>query len=549
VLLGKWLEARAKRQATDAIRALEALRPATALVVDNGVERERPLAEVNVGDLIRVRPGARVPVDGEVVEGASHLDESLLTGESLPVARGTGDKVTGGALNGEGLLTVRTTAVGGETALARIVRLVENAQAKKAPIQRLVDRVSAVFVPVVLGIALVTLLGWGLGAGDWTAALLNAVAVLVIACPCALGLATPAAIMAGTGVAARHGILIKDAEALELAHRVRIVAFDKTGTLTVGRPRLAAIEAVPGDTTEAAHRAAAALQQGSEHPLARAVLEALPAGTAPPATTRLRAVPGRGLRAAVDGVDHALGSTRWMQELKVPLDKLAARAEALQAQGHTVSWLAALEATGPRLRALLAFADTPKPEAAAALARLHASGLRTALVTGDNAGAARGVAAALGIDDVRAEVLPGDKARIVGELRDAASTAASSGASRPLVAMVGDGINDAPALAAADVGIAMAAPGQGTDVAMHAAGITLLRGDVQLVPDALDLARRTAAKIRGNLFWAFAFNAIGIPLAAFGQLSPVIAGGAMAFSSFFVVSNALLLTRWRRPAR
>jgi Cu+-exporting ATPase len=545
VLLGKWLESRAKRRAADAIRALEGLRPATALVLEDGVERERPLPEVGVGDLVRVRPGARVPVDGQIVEGASHLDESLLTGESLPVPRGSGDRVSAGALNGEGLLTLRATAVGAETALARIVRLVENAQAKKAPIQRLVDRVSAVFVPVVLGIALLTLLGWGLAAGNWTAALLNAVAVLVIACPCALGLATPVAIMAGTGVAARNGILIKDAEALELARRVGVVAFDKTGTLTVGRPRLAALDTAPGVDAATAHARAAALQRGSGHPLARAVIDALPDGADAPALARLRAVPGRGLRGTIDGVDHVLGSSRWMEELGVPLGALAGRAEAQRHEGCTVSWLAALEPAGPRLLALLAFADTPKPEAADALARLRAQGLRTVLVSGDNAAAVRVAATALGIDDVRAEVLPGDKARIVGELRAAAAAAAGG---RPLVAMVGDGINDAPALAAADVGIAMAEAGQGTDVAMHAAGITLLRGDVHLVPDALDLARRTAAKIRGNLFWAFAFNAIGIPLAASGLLSPVVAGAAMAFSSVFVVGNALLLARWRRPS-
>ena len=544
VLLGKWLEARAKRRAADAIRALEGLRPATALVLEAGIEHERALPDVDVGDLVRVRPGARVPVDGEVVEGASHLDESMLTGESLPVARGPGERVTGGALNGEGLLTVRVTAVGAETALARIVRLVENAQARKAPIQRLVDRVSAVFVPAVLLVALATLLGWGLAAGDWTAAVLNAVAVLVIACPCALGLATPAAIMVGTGVAARNGILVQDAEALELARRVGVVAFDKTGTLTVGRPRLAGVEAAPGADAETALRRAGSLQQGSGHPLARAVLEALPAGVVPAACLRLRAVPGRGLRGAIEGTDHVLGSSRWMQELGVPLEVLAPRAEVHRSEGRTVSWLAALEPSGPRLLALLAFADTPKPEAAAALARLRAQGLRTVLVSGDNAGAVRVAAAALGIDDVRAEVLPDDKARIVAQLRDGAAAAGGS----PLVAMVGDGVNDAPALAAADVGIAMAEPGQGADVAMHAAGITLLRADVRLVPDALDLARRTTAKIRGNLFWAFAFNAIGIPLAAFGRLSPVVAGAAMAFSSVFVVGNALLLARWRPPS-
>jgi Cu+-exporting ATPase len=443
--------------------------------------------------------------------------------------------VTGGALNAEGALLVRTTAVGAESTLARIARLVENAQAKKAPIQRLVDRVSAVFVPVVLAVALATLLGWGLIAGDWTSALLNAVAVLVIACPCALGLATPAAIMAGTGVAARHGILIKDAEALEIAHCVQVVAFDKTGTLTEGRPRLLEFEPVTG-----AHAApltdAAALQAGSEHPLAKALAEAA-AGLVLPVAEAVRAVPGRGVAGRVQGRELRLGSSRWMDELKVERAPLAARAEALQRDGRTVSWLAEVVPEGgvPQLRALLAFGDAPKPHAAAALERLHALGLRTVLVSGDNPGSAGAVAMALGIREVRAEVLPADKARIVDELKAGGTT----------VAMVGDGINDAPALAAADVGIAM---GSGTDVAMHAAGITLMRGEVSLVADAIEISRRTAAKIRQNLFWAFVFNAVGIPLAALGQLNPVIAGGAMAFSSFFVVSNALLLTRWRGTA-
>jgi Cu+-exporting ATPase len=527
VLLGKWLEARAKRRTTDAIRALEALRPERARLRRDGAEVEVALAEVRVGDEVVVRPGERVPVDGEVVEGESHLDESLLTGESRPVARGPGERATGGALNGEGLLVLRTTAVGAETMLARIVRLVESAQAKKAPIQQLVDRVSAMFVPVVLVIALATLLGWGLARGDWERALLNAVAVLVIACPCALGLATPAALMAGTGAAARRGILIKDAEALELAHAVRVVAFDKTGTLTEGRPRLVQRWAADGDG-DALVATAAALQAGSEHPLARAVLAAAQ-GLAPARAERLRAVPGRGIAARVNGRELRLGSLRWMHELGVDTTPVAAAGS----DGRTVAALA--DVTGaPLLLGVLAFGDEPKPDAAPALARLARMGLETVLVSGDNAGAVAALAARLGIADVRAEVLPGDKARIVGELR-----------ARGRVAMVGDGVNDAPALAAADVGIAMAAADGGTDVAMHAAGITLMRGQVMGVAEAIDIARRTRARIRGNLFWAFAFNVVGIPLAAFGALSPVIAGAAMAFSSVFVVSNALLLSRWR----
>ncbi|WP_407655810.1 heavy metal translocating P-type ATPase [Azohydromonas lata] len=531
VLLGKWLEARAKRQTTEAIRALNALRPDVARVRRHGREQELPLSRVRLGDEVVVRPGERIPVDGLVLEGASQVDESLITGESLPVPRHEGDKVTGGAVNGEGLLLVRTTALGAESTLARIVRLVESAQAHKAPIQRLVDKVSAVFVPAVIAIALATALGWGFGTGDWEAAILNAVAVLVIACPCALGLATPAALMAGTGVAARHGILIKDAEALEVAHAVRTVAFDKTGTLTEGKPELTAFEAADGRPDEVL-ALAAAVQAHSEHPLARAVTAAAERqGLTVPAAVEVRAVAGRGMAARVGNSELRLGSSRFMQELHVDTAALMPRADALAAQGRTVSWLADVT-SAPRLLGLLAFGDQPKTSAAEAVRTLQRLGVRTVLVTGDNAGSARAVAQALGMAEVRAEVLPQDKAAIVGELQ--------AGGGR--VAMVGDGINDAPALAAADVGIAMST---GTDVAMHAAGITLMRGDPALVADALDISRRTYAKIRQNLFWAFIYNVVGIPLAALGLLSPVVAGAAMAFSSVSVVSNALLLRRWK----
>ena len=531
VRLGKWLEARAKRKTTEAIRALAALRPERARVVSEGVEREVAVERVRVGDLVAVLPGERVPVDGEIVEGETHVDESLITGESLPVAKRVGARVTGGAVNGEGRFVARTVAVGAESTLARIIRGVESAQAAKAPIQRLVDRVSAVFVPVILAIALVTLLGWGFATGDWEHAILNAVAVLVIACPCALGLATPTAIMAGTGVAARHGILIKDAEALEHAHRARIVAFDKTGTLTEGKPRVTAVVPVEGDE-RAVLRLAAAVQSASDHPLARAVRERH-AGEVP-ATSGGRAVPGRGVEATVEGRRLAVASDRWARELGVHFpDDLARQAEALQQSGQTVSWLLALEAP-PRALGLLAFGDAVKPSAPLLVERLHRLGVRTVLLTGDNAGAAQSAARALGIDEVRAQVLPEDKAAILQELRRSGVTA-----------MVGDGINDAPALAAADVGIAM---GTGTDVAMHTAGITLMRGDPALVADALAISRRTYAKIRQNLFWAFIYNLVGVPLAAFGMLSPVIAGAAMALSSVSVVSNALLLRRWR-PAK
>ncbi|MBI2768150.1 MAG: copper-translocating P-type ATPase [Burkholderiales bacterium] len=535
VLLGKWLETRAKRQTTEAIRALNALRPETARVRRDGRDLDLPVGRVVTGDIIVVRPGERIPVDGVVSEGASQVDESLITGESLPVAKHEGDRVTGGAVNAEGLLLVRTTAVGAESTLARIVRMVESAQAKKAPIQRLVDKVSEVFVPVIIAIALLTLVGWGLANGDWENAILNAVAVLVIACPCALGLATPTAIMAGTGVAARHGILIKDAEALEVAHGVKVVAFDKTGTLTEGKPELVVADAVDGSRAGLL-AAAGAIQAGSEHSLGRAVVEAARReGVQLLSASKVRAVPGRGMSAMVGGRELRLGSTRYMDELQVGLSPLSGRAAQLQGEGRTVSWVA--DVTGqPALLGLLAFGDTLKPTAAAAVAKLREHGVRSVLVTGDNRGSAQAVAAQLGITDIRAEVLPGDKARIIAELK----------ANGDAVAMVGDGINDAPALAAADVGMAMAT---GTDVAMHAAGITLMRGNPALVADAIDISRRTYSKIRQNLFWAFIYNLVGVPLAAFGLLNPVIAGAAMAFSSVSVVANALLLRRWKGIAK
>ena len=535
VLLGKWMEARAKFQTTEAIRALNALRPDVARRRVNGQDTEVPMADLRLGDTVVVLPGERIAVDGQITEGRSEVNESLITGESLPVPKQVGDAVTGGAVNGDGLLLVRTTALGAASTLARIVRMVESAQAKKAPIQRLVDRVSAVFVPVVLGIALLTLLGWGWAAGDWEVAILNAVAVLVIACPCALGLATPTAIMAGTGVAARHGILIKDADALEVAHRVTLVAFDKTGTLTEGRPQLVAL--LPQQISRAELLAlSAAIQSGSEHPLGQAVTGlAADEHTTVPTATDVRAVAGRGMAATVNGQALRLGSPRFMDELAVDIRPFAAQAQALEAEGRTVSYLAAVTDRSTLL-GLLAFGDSVKATAAPAIAELQALGIRCALLTGDNQGSADAVADALGITTVHARVLPEDKARIVGELK--AQAAAAGGR----VAMVGDGINDAPALAAADVGIAMST---GTDVAMHAAGITLMRGNPALVADAIDISRRTYAKIRQNLFWAFVYNAVGIPLAAFGLLNPMVAGAAMALSSVSVVTNALLLRRWK----
>ncbi len=542
VLLGKWLEARAKHQTTAAIRALHGLRPDVAHLVGKSGEVDVPVAEVMVGDRLVVRPGERLPVDGTLLEGDTQVDESMLTGEPLPVAKEVGALLTGGSINGEGRIVLQVRAVGAETVLSKIIRLVEDAQAAKAPIQRLVDQVANVFVPVVLLIALATLLGWlwaGVGA---EVALIRAVAVLVIACPCALGLATPAAIMAGTGVAAEHGILIKDAQALELAHKVDTVAFDKTGTLTVGQPRLTAFHVEPGAEDAAVLAAVAAVQSGSEHPLARAVVQAAQdRGLAMAEPVGVRAVPGRGTEGEVAGRSYLVGSLRWMDELGVDLGALGERAQQLQDEGATVSAVAERSAQGLAVRALMAFGDEPKPGAREALAQLRAQGLRTVMISGDNKGAAEAMARRLGLDpdagEVMAEVLPGDKAAAVRALQQG-----RDGAHRT-VAMVGDGVNDAPALAAADVGMAM---GNGTDVAMHAAGITLMRGDPQLVAAALDISHRTVLKIRQNLFWAFAYNVAGIPLAALGYLSPVVAGAAMALSSVSVMTNALLLKRWRR---
>lgn len=530
VLLGKWLEARAKRQTTAAIRALQALRPSSARVLRDGQEQIISLEALRTDDLLVVLPGERIASDGQVEGGRSSVDESLITGESLPVEKQVGDPVTGGSLNGEGRLKVRASAVGSETTLSRIIRLVESAQANKAPVQRLVDRVSAVFVPVVLLISAGTLLGWGLVTGDWAQAIINAVAVLVIACPCALGLATPAAIMVGTGAAARAGILIKDAEALERAHAVTTVAFDKTGTLTAGRPELVEFTAIT--QAEDARPLAVELARASEHPLATAIVRS-GLGELPQSHTleNVQAVAGRGIQACLDGRQLALGSTPWMREMQIDLATHQQAADQQAAAGRSVSWLVETSPE-PRVLALMAFADQIRPESALAIESLHRAGIHTLMLTGDNNGAAQAVASALGIQAVQAEVRPQDKSAAVTALQ----------AQGHRVAMVGDGINDAPALAASDVGIAM---GSGTDVAMQSAGITLMRSNPQLIADALIVSRRTYRKIRQNLFWAFAFNTAGIPLAAAGMLSPVLAGGAMALSSLFVIGNALLLGRWR----
>ncbi|WP_177411063.1 MULTISPECIES: heavy metal translocating P-type ATPase [unclassified Pseudomonas] len=530
VLLGKYLESSAKRQTASAIRALEALRPERAIQVLDGQEKDVAISALKIGDVVLVKPGERFPVDGDVIEGRSHADEALISGESLPVAKQPGDKVTGGAINGEGRLLVRTLALGSETVLARIIRLVEDAQSAKAPIQKLVDKVSQVFVPVVLLLALTTLIGWWLAGASVEQALINAVAVLVIACPCALGLATPTAIMAGTGVAARHGILIKDAEALERAHEVTAVVFDKTGTLTSGTPRIAHLSGLEGDD-DTLLNLAGTLQQGSEHPLAKAVLDVCAErGLMLENVSDSHSLAGRGIAGSIKERALALGNRRLMEENGLSGGALNESAKRWEAEGRTLSWLIELSPER-RVLGLFAFGDTLKPGAAQAIDQLAARHISSHLLTGDNRGSAKAVADALGIDDVHAEVLPADKAATVIALKTA-----------NVVAMVGDGINDAPALAAADIGIAM---GGGTDVAMHASGITLMRGDPRLIPAALEISRKTYGKIRQNLFWAFIYNLIGIPLAAFGLLNPVLAGAAMALSSVSVVSNALLLKTWK----
>ncbi|MDD2923759.1 heavy metal translocating P-type ATPase [Rhodoferax sp.] len=538
VMLGKWLEARAKRQTTSAIRALHALRPDTAHLLGLDGEVDVPIDEVLVGDQLVVRPGERFAVDAVLLEGQTQVDESMLTGEPLPVAKTMGERVTGGTLNGDGRVVIQVRAVGVDTVLANIIRLVEDAQSAKAPIQRLVDQVSAVFVPVVLVLALITLLGWWFSGHGFEVALIQSVTVLVIACPCALGLATPVAIMAGTGVAAQHGILIKDAQALELAHKAQVVVFDKTGTLTVGHARLTSFVVPSGADVTQLLGIAAAIQSGSSHPLARAVVVAAQEKNLPlPTVSHIVSVPGKGQQGQVNAVEYCIGNPLWIKELGGDFQAFDMQLQTLQAQGATLAVMGQRTATGLDVLALMAFGDEPKVSAMPAIAALRARGIQVLMLSGDHQAAAQAMARRVGLQpsEVISDVLPGDKAAHVLALRQHGQT----------VVMVGDGVNDAPALAAADVGMAMANAEGGTDVAMHAAGITLMRGDLSLVAAALDISSRTVAKIRQNLFWAFIYNVAGIPLAALGYLNPVMAGAAMALSSVSVMSNALLLRRWK----
>jgi Cu+-exporting ATPase len=531
VTLGRVLERRARRSTTRALRALLALRPVTARVERGAKELVLPIAEIGLGEIVIVRPGERIAVDGEVVDGEGAVDESLVTGESRPVAKLPGDRVIGGSLNSDGRLKIRVGAIGSDTTLAKIIALVEGAQASKAPVQHLVDRVSAVFVPAVLAIAALTMSGWFASGASAEAAIITGVSVLVIACPCALGLATPTAIMVATGAAARAGILIKDAAALEAARGITAVVFDKTGTLTEGAPRVAAVIPVNGSADELLALTAAA-QQGSEHPLGQAlVAEARRRGLTLATLQHFRALPGKGIEAEIGLRRLVIGSRRLMDERHVPLAALDERAATPVGQGQGVIYVAEL-AEKPKALGVLALGDALRPGAADAVVALRARGILVMLLTGDADAVARGVARAVGIDELRAGVLPADKAAEVKRLQAAGHR----------VAMVGDGINDAPALATSDLGIALAS---GTDVAAEASGVTLMRPEPRLVPATLELARRAVAKIRQNLFWAFAYNVVGIPLAAMGLLSPMIAGAAMAFSSVSVVANALLLRRWR----
>ncbi|OGS92631.1 MAG: copper-translocating P-type ATPase [Gallionellales bacterium GWA2_60_18] len=530
ILLGKLLEARAKGKASSALEALINLQPKMAHVERDGVLQELAVEQMRAGDVFLVRPGESVPVDGVVLEGASGMDESMLTGESLPQAKQPEDKVYAATLNQHGVLKCSALAVGSHTQLAAIIRLVEQAQGSKAAIQQLADRISAVFVPAVLVVALLTLSGWWLAGADLGTAIINAVSVLVIACPCALGLATPTALVVATGRAAQAGILVKDATALERAHQLAVLVVDKTGTLTEGKPAVTDLLPAPGIAPDQLLHVVAALAQNSTHPLSRALLDyTAEHGIAPAQAAQLHEYSGQGLSAELDGAPCLLGSPAFAAQQGVALD--AAAVQALQAEGKSIIVLAR---NGAAL-GLIALADRLRDSSRAAAARLAAMGVRVVILSGDNRATAQAIAHQAGITEFIAEVLPQDKAAKVDSFK----------AEGRLVGMAGDGINDAPALAAADVGFAMRS---GSDIAIETADITLMRNDLASVADAISLSRATLGKIRQNLFFAFAYNVLGIPLAVAGMLNPVVAGTAMALSSVSVVSNALLLKRWKPKA-
>ena len=531
IVLGKVLEERAMGRTSEAIKKLMGLQAKTARVLRDGEEREVPVGDVRVGDVVIVRPGEKYPVDGIILEGATSVDESMLTGESVPVAKGVDDAVTGATINIDGAVKFRALRVGKETALAQIIRMVEQAQSSKAPIQRTADRVSGIFVPIVLGIALLTYVLWD-AAGPFTPALINAVAVLVIACPCALGLATPTAIMVGTGKGAEAGILIKGGESLETAHRLDAVILDKTGTLTKGTPVVTDLLPLSGLTEEELLRLAASAERGSEHPLGKAIVEEADARGAELLDMRdFRAFPGHGLEANVGGRKIYLGNEKFMAERGVAAPGSPDEIRRLESEGKT----AILVADDGSLLGVIGVADSLRENSAEAVESLRNMGIEVYMMTGDNERTAQAIAAEAGVSHVMAEVMPDEKAAMVQRLKREGKK----------VGMVGDGINDAPALAAADVGFAV---GTGTDIAMEASDITLIRGDLTGVVSGVHLSKTVLRKIRQNLFWAFFYNVLGIPLAAFGFLSPIVAGAAMAFSSVSVVSNTLLLRNWK-PVR
>ncbi|MEL7565739.1 MAG: copper-translocating P-type ATPase [Dehalobacterium sp.] len=530
VLLGKYLEAVAKGKTSEAIKKLMGLQAKTARVIRNGQETDIPVEEVEVGDIILVRPGEKVPVDGKIIEGNSSLDESMLTGESLPVEKKAGDSVIGATINKFGTFKFQATKIGKDTALSQIIKMVEDAQGSKAPIQKIADQVSGVFVPVVMGIALLTFLirYFGIDQGqNITPALVSAVSVLVIACPCALGLATPTAIMVGTGKGAEKGILIKGGEHLEMAYKINAVILDKTGTITKGEPAVTDIISIDGTDSEEILKLAVAAEKNSEHPLGVAIYEKGKADLKSISDPeKFEAIPGRGVLAVIGGANVYLGTRKLMMENNIPLNDVEATVARLEEEGKT----AMLMAVNNTLRGVIAVADTVKENSQDAISDLQKMGIKVYMITGDNKRTAQAIAKQVGIDHVLAEVLPEKKAEEVEKLKNAGM----------VVAMVGDGINDAPALATSDVGMAI---GTGTDVAMEAADITLMRGDLRSIPMAIRLSRKTIRKIRQNLFWAFIYNVIGIPIAAAGLLNPIFAGGAMAFSSVSVVTNSLSLKR------
>ena len=529
ILLGKLFEARAKGHSSDAIKKLMGLQPTMAVVEQDGVTAEIPISEVKVGDVLVIRPGASVPVDAEVLSGSSAVDESMLTGESLPVDKNAGDLLYAATVNANGSLRVRAKNIGKDTMLSGIIRVVEEAQGSKAPIQRLADKISGVFVPVVVGIAVVTFLVWYfvVTPGDFAEALTSTIAVLVIACPCALGLATPTSIMAGSGRAAEHGILFKTAEAMEQTKSIDTVVFDKTGTITKGTPEVTDFFTLDSSEKDRFIALAAAAESDSEHPVARAITDfGVDHGFQVPKAEEFESIPGHGIRCKIDGAEVLLGNQKLLERFNVPFNDAVADVSFLENEGKTVMYMA----VEGEHSAVIAVADTVKESSAQAVKELHALGLEVIMLTGDQERTAKSIAAAVGIDRIIAGVLPDQKAQTIAALQ----------AEGKRVAMAGDGINDAPALAVADIGMAM---GTGTAVAMEAADVTLMHGDLLRVPDTLKMSRLTVRNIKQNLFWALAYNSIGIPIAAAGLLAPWVAGAAMAFSSVSVVLNALRLQR------